>query len=207
MTWFETVRLHRWRSGLAVLGVLLGTAALVLVYSFGQGVEQPDAARILAGSAAIALLMGGIAVMHVMLLSVGERVREVGVRKALGATPRTIRRQFVAEAAGLGLVGGVAGAALRLLGAWLLPSTLGPPVTASTFATVVRLAVAVVIGVALAVVVGSVAGVYPAERAARLVPIDALLRCQGGAARKCSAGGAARECSAGGAARECDERR
>jgi ABC-type antimicrobial peptide transport system permease subunit len=185
MSWFETVRLHRWRSGLAVLGLLLGTAALILAYSVGQRARQPDAARMLAGAAAIGLLMGGVGVMHVMLLSVGDRAREVGVRKALDVTPRTIRRQFVAEAAGLGLAGGVAGAALRLLGAWLVPSALGPPMTPSTFATVVRMAVAVVIGVALAVVVGSVAGVYPAERAARLALIDALLSSPGGAAGEC----------------------
>jgi predicted ABC-type transport system involved in lysophospholipase L1 biosynthesis ATPase subunit len=61
-----------------------------------------------------------------------------------------------------------------------LPSVLGLPVTASAFATVVRLAVAVVIGVTLAVAVASVAGLYPAERAARLVPIDALLSSPGG---------------------------
>jgi putative ABC transport system permease protein len=188
MTWFETVRLQWWRSGLAVLGVLLGTAALILAYSFGHGAQQPEAVRMLAGSAAIVLLIGGIGVMHVMLLSVGQRVREVGVRKALGATPRRIRRQFVAEAAGLGLVGGVGGATLRLLGVWLLPGVLGPPVTASAFVTVMRLAVAVLIGVTLAVVVGSVAGLYPAERAARLVPIHALLRSEDG-----DAGGAARQ--------------
>jgi putative ABC transport system permease protein len=121
---------------------------------------------LLAGIAAISLLVGGIGVMNIMLVSVTERVREIGLRKALGATPRIIRRQFMVEASMLGLVGGVAGATLGLSLAALLTRTLGQPIAASPAATAGSIAIAVLVGI--------VSGVYPATRAARLAPIDAL---------------------------------
>ena len=121
---------------------------------------------LLAGIAAISLLVGGIGVMNIMLVSVTERIREIGLRKALGATPRAVRRQFLVEASTLGLAGGVLGVALGTAGALLLPRFLGQPVTISPVAAGGALLVALVVGV--------VAGVYPAGRAARLAPIDAL---------------------------------
>ncbi len=121
---------------------------------------------LLAGIAAISLLVGGIGVMNIMLVSVTERVREIGLRKALGATPRAIRRQFLVESSVLGLAGGVLGAALGIVGALVLPRLIANPVTISPTATVGAIAVAVAVGV--------VFGVYPATRAARLAPIDAL---------------------------------
>ena len=121
---------------------------------------------LLAGIAAISLLVGGIGVMNIMLVSVTERIREIGLRKALGATPRVIRRQFLVEASLLGLAGGVLGAAAGLAGAVLLPHVVSSTIAVSPAATVGAIAVAVVIGL--------VFGVYPAGRAARLAPIDAL---------------------------------
>jgi putative ABC transport system permease protein len=121
---------------------------------------------LLAGIAGISLIVGGIGVMNIMLVSVTERVREIGLRKALGAPPRTIRRQFLVESSMLGLVGGVVGTALGLLGSWLLPAAIGQPITASPAAAAIAISVAVLVGV--------VSGVYPATRAARLAPIDAL---------------------------------
>jgi putative ABC transport system permease protein len=121
---------------------------------------------LLAGIAAISLLVGGIGVMNIMLVSVTERIREIGLRKALGATPRVIRRQFLVEASLLGLAGGVLGAAAGLAGAVLLPHLVSSTIAVSPAATVGAIAVAVVIGL--------VFGVYPAGRAARLAPIDAL---------------------------------
>ncbi|GAB3072343.1 ABC transporter permease [Intrasporangium mesophilum] len=121
---------------------------------------------LLAGIAAISLLVGGIGVMNIMLVSVTERIREIGLRKALGATPRVILRQFLVEASLLGLVGGVLGLALGLVGAVVLPSLISQPVSLSIEAAAAALLVSLVIGVA--------AGVYPANRAARLAPIDAL---------------------------------
>ncbi|MGW5359026.1 ABC transporter permease [Actinopolymorpha pittospori] len=121
---------------------------------------------LLGGIAAISLLVGGIGVMNIMLVSVTERVREIGLRKALGATPSAIRRQFLIESSVLGLVGGLLGLGLGVVGALLLPRVISNPVTISPAAAVGALVVAVGIGVAF--------GVYPASRAARLAPIDAL---------------------------------
>jgi putative ABC transport system permease protein len=121
---------------------------------------------LLAGIAGISLLVGGIGVMNIMLVSVTERTREIGLRKALGATPPAIRRQFLVEASVLGLSGGVLGVALGILGAEILPHFISDPISISISAALGAIAVAVVIGVGF--------GVYPATRAARLAPIDAL---------------------------------
>jgi putative ABC transport system permease protein len=121
---------------------------------------------LLGGIAALSLLVGGIGVMNIMLVSVTERTREIGLRKALGATPRVIRRQFLVEASVLGLAGGVVGAALGIGGAIVLPHFITNPISISPTATVGAIVVAVALGV--------VFGVYPATRAARLTPIDAL---------------------------------
>jgi len=112
------------------------------------------------------LLVGGIGVMNIMLVSVTERIREIGLRKALGATPRAIRQQFLVEASTLGLCGGLLGVVLGLVGAQVLPHFLNQPVTISAVAGIGALGIALIIGI--------VAGVYPASRAARLAPIDAL---------------------------------
>jgi len=121
---------------------------------------------LLAGIAAISLLVGGIGVMNIMLVSVTERIREIGLRKAMGATPSAIRRQFLVEASTLGLCGGLLGVILGLVGAQVLPHFMSQPVTIPAIATIGALGIALIIGI--------VAGVYPASRAARLAPIDAL---------------------------------
>jgi putative ABC transport system permease protein len=121
---------------------------------------------LLVGVAGISLLVGGIGVMNIMLVSVTERIREIGLRKALGATPRLIRRQFLVEASVLGLTGGTLGAGLGIIGAIFLPGAVGDPITISPLAVAGAIVVAMVIGV--------VFGVYPASRAAHLAPIDAL---------------------------------
>ncbi|MBV9059736.1 MAG: ABC transporter permease [Pseudonocardiales bacterium] len=121
---------------------------------------------LLGGIAAISLLVGGVGVMNIMLVSVTERIREIGLRKALGATPRVIRRQFLVEASVLGLSGGVLGVLLGVAAGLGLSKLISQPVVISPLATLGALAVAVAIGL--------VFGVYPASRAARLAPIEAL---------------------------------
>jgi putative ABC transport system permease protein len=121
---------------------------------------------LLGGIAGISLLVGGIGVMNIMLVSVTERIREIGLRKALGATPSAIRRQFLVEASVLGCAGGILGVALGLVGAVVLPHLISDPISISASAAGAAIAVAIVIGV--------IFGVYPASRAARLAPIDAL---------------------------------
>ncbi|MDO9455733.1 ABC transporter permease [Nocardioides sp.] len=121
---------------------------------------------LLGGVAGISLLVGGIGVMNIMLVSVTERVREIGLRKALGATPRAIGRQFLVEASVLGLSGGLVGGVIGIVGARVLPGLIDQPVSLSP------VAMGAAIGTALALGVGF--GVYPATRAARLTPIDAL---------------------------------
>lgn len=123
---------------------------------------------LLGGIAGISLLVGGIGVMNVMLVSVSERTREIGLRKALGATPTVIRRQFLMEASTLGIAGGLLGLGIAGIGAWLLPKVINQPVTLSVWASAGALVVALGVGL--------VAGVYPAARAAKLAPIDALRR-------------------------------
>lgn len=121
---------------------------------------------LLGGVAGISLLVGGIGVMNIMLVSVSERVREIGLRKALGATPAVIRRQFLVEAGILGTLGGVLGVTIGVVGAAILTLTLSIDVAVSVPVTLLALVVSLGIGL--------VAGVYPASRAAKLAPIDAL---------------------------------
>jgi len=120
----------------------------------------------LASVAGISLLVGGIGIMNIMLVSVTERTREIGLRKAVGARPRDILLQFVVEALVISLAGGVIG--LLLGGGIALIVTLTGLLTASVTVSSVLLAV----GFSLAV--GLFFGIYPAQRAAKLNPIQAL---------------------------------
>jgi ABC-type antimicrobial peptide transport system permease subunit len=123
---------------------------------------------VLAGGAvgAISLLVSGIGIMNLMLASIHERVREIGLRKAIGAWGRDIFVQFLVEALTLGLLGGVFGVALGIGGIELLQGIgeFRPQLSVSS----------VGVGFAFSVLVGLAAGVYPAFKASRLDPIDAL---------------------------------
>src|SRR6202165_5853114 len=114
----------------------------------------------------LTILLGGIGVMNIMLVSVTERTSEIGLRKALGATPGDLFRQFVIEAGVLTAVGGLLG------GATGFAVGFGVPRAANIAVTITPLPVLSAVGVAVAV--GLIFGVYPALRAARLAPIEAL---------------------------------
>jgi putative ABC transport system permease protein len=131
-----------------------------------------DVLTIFLGSiAGISLLVGGIGIMNIMLVSVTERTREIGLRKAVGARRRDILVQFLVEAVVLSLIGGLFGILLGAVGARVI-STLASN-AGQNFRAVVSLK-AVFIATLFSVGVGLFFGIYPAQRAARLSPIDAL---------------------------------
>ena len=118
------------------------------------------------GVAAISLLVGGIVIMNIMLVSVTERTREIGVRKALGARRRDILTQFLVEAATLSLSGGLVGVVAGVLLALLVSAVAHLPAAVSV--------VSLFMGVGMSCLVGIFFGSYPAWRASRLDPIEAL---------------------------------
>ncbi len=118
--------------------------------------------------AGISLLVGGIGIMNIMLASVAERTREVGVRRALGARRRDVAAQFLVESSLLTVAGGVLGSALGLVGAVLIQAFAGWPTAVHPLMLVVALVVALAIGIGF--------GFYPAWHAAGLDPVEALRR-------------------------------
>ena len=126
---------------------------------------------ILTGIASISLLVGGIGIMNIMLVSVTERTREIGIRKALGAKEHTILSQFVVEAATTSALGGALGIALGYIvsmGANKVLPTSGTTVTVSPSFNSIAVAFGISVGI------GVLFGYLPAKRAARLNPIEAL---------------------------------
>jgi putative ABC transport system permease protein len=121
---------------------------------------------LLAGIAAVSLLVGGIGIMNIMLVSVTERTREIGIRKALGATRRTILLQFLVEAVVLCVAGGAIGVVAGAGASTILRQSFGWDAAIDVSA--------ILLAFAFAAAVGIVFGVWPATRAASLDPIDAL---------------------------------
>ncbi|HTN51425.1 MAG TPA: ABC transporter permease [Anaeromyxobacter sp.] len=121
---------------------------------------------LLAAIAAVSLLVGGIGIMNIMLVSVTERTREIGVRMAVGARGRDVLLQFLAEALVLAVAGGIIGVGLGLGVAWRLATAFGWPVLFR--------ADVILVAVCFSGLVGVVFGLYPARRASRLDPIQAL---------------------------------
>ena len=123
-------------------------------------------ALLLAAVASVSLLVGGIGIMNIMLVSVTERTREIGLRMAVGARTRDILGQFLVEAVTLSLIGGLAGVALGIGGSLLIAELAGWRIVISPQA--------VGLAVAFAFVIGVFFGFYPARKAARLNPVEAL---------------------------------
>ena len=121
---------------------------------------------LLAWVAGVSLIVGGIGIMNIMLVSVTERTREIGIRQSVGATPNDIRWQFLTEALLLSLIGGLIGVAAGLIGSWLFGQ-------ASGMRTVI-VATSVLLAFGSAATVGVFFGYYPANKASQLDPIDAL---------------------------------
>jgi putative ABC transport system permease protein len=122
--------------------------------------------NLLASIAGVSLLVGGIGIMNIMLVSVTERTREIGIRMAIGARSGVIRRQFLIESITISLVGGIIGALLGVGASIAIASTLNWPTLVSP--------ASIVISVAFSALVGILFGYYPARKAAALDPIDAL---------------------------------
>jgi putative ABC transport system permease protein len=125
----------------------------------------------LGGVAGISLLVGGIGIMNIMLVSVVERTREIGLRKALGARKRDILMQFLVESSLLSLIGGVIG----ILAGWALSMLVGRIASASsvTINPVISIE-SVLLATLFSAAVGMFFGLYPANRAASLEPVEAL---------------------------------
>ena len=121
---------------------------------------------LLGNTAAISLLVGGIGIMNIMLVSVTERTREIGIRKALGATFSNILLQFLIEAIVIGVTGGLLGILVGLGSSYAISAVFG-------WATLISV-ITIVIAFAFSVLIGIVFGLYPARKAAKLDPIDAL---------------------------------
>ena len=124
------------------------------------------ASQVTAGIAMISLIVGSIGIMNIMLVSVTERTREIGIRKCVGAKKRDVRNQILIEAALLTTAGGTLGIALGIFGAKFIASLINIPVAFSILAAI--------IGFVFSVSIGIISGFYPAYKASKLNPIEAL---------------------------------
>jgi putative ABC transport system permease protein len=150
------------RSGNSESVVILNQAMLLQVEREATAALN----RLIPAVAGIALLLGGVGILTVMLMSVRQRTREIGLRRAIGASKKDIRLQFMAESAMLGAAGGAAGVLVGVASSWAAAFFGGWDLIISWNSALLGLACSMILGVA----VGSI----PAARAANLEPIEAL---------------------------------
>jgi putative ABC transport system permease protein len=131
-----------------------------------QNQTQSTMTMLLGGIASVSLLVGGIGIMNIMLVSVTERTREIGVRMAVGATENDVQRQFLVEAVTLSMIGGAIGIVFGMIGSALIAKVLSWPTLIS--------GKAIIAAAIFSALVGIFFGYYPAHKAARLDPIEAL---------------------------------
>ena len=160
------------------LQTLLGSDNGYYVYSASEWLEEMNkminmVIVVLTGIASISLLVGGIGIMNIMLVSVTERTREIGIRKALGAKERTILAQFVVEAATTSALGGILGIALGYVVS-MAANRILPMLASGTEITVSPSFNSIAVAFGISVGIGVLFGYLPARRAARLNPIEAL---------------------------------
>ena len=160
------------------LQTLLGSDNGYYVYSASEWLEEMNkminmVIVVLTGIASISLLVGGIGIMNIMLVSVTERTREIGIRKALGAKERTILAQFVVEAATTSALGGILGIALGYVVS-MAANRILPMLASGTDITVNPSFNSIAVAFGISVGIGVLFGYLPARRAARLNPIEAL---------------------------------
>jgi len=180
---------HRLHVALALLSVVAGVSSVIAMLAVAEGARLADKERIaglgakeiikqsaeasqreyeliLAAIASISLLIGGVGIMNIMLVTVSERVREIGIRRALGARRRDIVEQFLIETTVISALGGLIGVVIGVAVPAVLSYYSGLPVVIRPWSPIIAFAIAVSIGV--------IFGVYPARRAAMLDPVDAL---------------------------------
>jgi len=153
--------------------LLTGSEDSYSVYNKSEILDTLDSVMstlslMLGGIACISLLVGGIGIMNIMLVSVAERTREIGIRKAIGARRSYIMMQFLIEACVLSILGGIIGLGLSVLGLRIFAMISGMTIAMEWRAAIAALAFCMVIGVAF--------GSYPAAKASKMTPIEALQR-------------------------------